>query len=100
MPFSIKLHLGADQPVTFEGWLEEAFGKYVPQGTPFAKASSPNGPGSIVTNGPMVLYVKAPLELGSTVGPGEYIATGGADGEAIPYGKPYCVFVLTDDLAS
>lgn len=96
MPFSIKLHLGADQPVIFEGWLEDAFGKYVPEGTPFAKASSPNGPGFIVTNGPMALFSKAPLTSGSIVGPGEYIAGGGADGEAIPYGKPYCVFVLND----
>jgi hypothetical protein len=93
VPFSIKLDLGADQPITFEGWIEDVFGKYVPEGTPFAIASSPSGPGFIVTNGPMALLSKAPLVVGSTLAPGEYIAGAGADAEAIPYGKPYCVFV-------
>jgi hypothetical protein len=41
----------------------------------------------------MFLSSKAALTPASSVGPGEYIAAGGADGEDIPYGKPYCVFV-------
>jgi|ERR1035441_4232255 hypothetical protein len=93
MPFSIKVNLGAEYSITFEGWLEDSFGKYVPKGTAFAKANGPSGPGFIVTNGPMFLSSGAPLLLGSRVAPGEVIAYGAADGEDIPCGKPYCVFV-------
>jgi hypothetical protein len=93
MPFSIKLYLAAEQPIVFGGWLEDVFGKYVLEGTAFAKATGPSGPGFIVTNGPMFLSSGAPLVLGSRVDPGAFIAAGAADGEAIPYGKLYCIFV-------
>ncbi len=93
MPFSIKLFLGADQPIVFEGWLDDALNKYVPKGTAFARASDPEGPGFIVTNGPMLISKKAPVAAGSTLKPGELIALGSAEGEEIPYGKPYCIFV-------
>jgi hypothetical protein len=93
MPFSIKLNLGADSPITFEGWVENSFGRFVPKGSAFAKASGPSGPGFIVTNGPMFLSSGASLTIGSRLVPGEVIAFGSADGEDIPYGKPYCVFV-------
>jgi hypothetical protein len=93
MPFSIKLFLGADQPIAFEGWLDDAFDKYVPKGTAFARASDSDGPGSIVTNGPMVLSSKASITPKSTVKPGEVVAFGSADGEDIPYGKPSCLFI-------
>jgi hypothetical protein len=43
------LHLGAEQPITFEGWLEDAFGKMVPKGTAFAKASISGQKGFIAT---------------------------------------------------
>lgn len=93
MPFSIKLNLGSDSPITFEGWVEDIFGRYVPKGTAFAKASGPRGPGFIVTNGPMLLSSGASLTIGARLAPGEIIAYGAADGEDIPYGKPYCMFV-------
>jgi hypothetical protein len=93
MPFSIKLYLGAEHPIIFEGWLEDVFGKYLRKGTAFAKASSPSEPGVIRTNGPMFLSSGAPLVLGSRIALGEFIAAGAANGEDIPYGKPCCVFV-------
>ena len=93
MPFSIKLSLGAEPPITFGGWVENSFGRYVPKGTAFAQANGPSGPGFIVTNGPMFLSSGASLTIGSRVAPGEIIAHGAANGEDIPYGKPYCVFV-------
>jgi hypothetical protein len=93
MPFSIKLHLGAENIVSFDGWLEGAFGEWVPTGTAFASASLSGQKGVIATNGPMFLATKAPLVLGSPVAPGDYVAAGVATGEDIPYGKPYCVFV-------
>jgi hypothetical protein len=93
MPFSIKIDIGAEHPLSFEGWIEDAFGKYVPKGTAFSNASGPEGPGFIVTNGPMFLSTKAPLVLGATIAPGSYVAYGAAEGEEIPYGKPYSVFV-------
>jgi hypothetical protein len=96
MPFSIRLHLGADQAVTFEGWLEDVFGKFVPKGTAFAKANISGRRGFITTHGPMFLSSRAPLFLGSVVAPGSYIAAGAANGEDIPYGKPYCIFVPDD----
>lgn len=94
MPFSIKLHLGSDHPIIFEGWLDDGFHKVVEKGTPFAVGSSPGCHGFIVTNGPMFLSARAPLELGSRLTPGECIAAGAADGEDIPSGQPYCIFVL------
>jgi hypothetical protein len=42
MPFSIKLYLGAEQPIVFGGWLEDVFGKHVLEGTAFAKATGPS----------------------------------------------------------
>jgi hypothetical protein len=92
MPFSIKLHLGAEHPIIFEGWLEDVFGKYLRNRTAFRKASSLSGPGVIRTNGPRLLSSGAPLVLASRIAPGEFIAAGEAHGEDIPYGKPYCVF--------
>lgn len=94
MPFSIKLHLGAEKPVIFDCWLEDGFGRFIKEGTPFARAVSPDGSGVIVTSGPMFLSSRAPLVRGCSIDPGEYVASGAADGEDIPYGKPYCVFVL------
>jgi len=93
MPFSVKLDLGAEYPVVFEGWTESTFAKYVPKGTAFAKASNPQGPGFIVTNGPVFISSAEHLDLGATIAPGAVIAYGGANGEDIPYGRPYCVFV-------
>jgi hypothetical protein len=93
MPFSIKLHLGAENSVTFERWLDDAFGKWVPTGTAYANASLAGQKRVIPTNGPMSLSTKAPLVLAQAVAPGDYVAAGAADGGDIPYGKPYCVFV-------
>jgi hypothetical protein len=93
VPFSIKIHLGTEHPVTFEKWLDGAFGQYLPKGTPFALAKDPNGSGSIVTNGPMVLSSKVDLVPGSILRSGDCVAYGAADGDEIPYGKPYCIFV-------
>jgi hypothetical protein len=95
MPFSVKLNLGAKHPVIFEGWIKSAFDQYVPKGTPFAKASSPNGPGLIVTNGPVIISAQEPLKAGTIIRPDAVIAYGFADGDEIPYGKPYCTFVQT-----
>jgi len=92
MPFSIKLNLAAESPITFDGWIESSFGKYVPKGTAFAKATGASGPGVIVTNGPMFLSSGAPLVVGSRVAPDEIVAYGAANGDDIPYGKPYCRF--------
>jgi hypothetical protein len=93
MPFSVKLTLGSDYPITFDGWLKDIFDKSVPKGTAFAKANSPEGHGFIVTNFPVFLSSGVPLTLGSTVRPGDVIAYGGANGEDIPHGEPYCVFI-------
>jgi hypothetical protein len=93
MPFSVKLTLGADSPITFDGWLEDSFDKGIPKGTAFAKANSPSGPGFIITNFPVFLSSGATLTVGAIPSSGDVIAYGGANGEDIPYGKPYCVFV-------
>lgn len=95
MPFSIKIHLGTEHPVIFEKWLEPSFGKYVPKGTAFAMAHGPEGPGAIVTNGPMFLSSKVDLVVGMKLESGEVVAYGAAEGEEIPYGKPECVFIPT-----
>jgi hypothetical protein len=93
MPFSVKIDLGSEHSIVFEGLIEECFGKYVPRGAGFARASGPDGPGVIVTNAPVFLSSQAPLIAGESIAPGSYVAYGAAEGEDIPYGKPYCVFV-------
>lgn len=93
MPFTVKLDLGAEGPVVFDGWIDSAFAKYVPKGTAFAKASGPNGPGLIITNGPVFISTPERIELGATITPGSVIAYGVAEGEDIPYGRPYGVFI-------
>ena len=95
-PFSIQLHLGAEHPVTFHAWIESSFGKVVEKGTPFAEVSGPNGRGQIVTNGEMFLSSHAEFTSGKVLNPGDYVSSGAADGEKIPYGKPYCVFIPTN----
>jgi hypothetical protein len=93
MPFSITIKLGSNSPITFEGWIEESFGKYVGKGTAFAKGKGEIGPGVVVTNGPMFLSSHESLSVGSHVAPDEVLAYGAANGEDIPYGQPYCIFV-------
>lgn len=84
MPVTVKLNLGSEHLVVFDGGIESAYGKYALKGTAFAKARGPNGPGFIVTNGPVFLSVAEFLDLGATVAPGNVIAYGSADGEDIP----------------
>jgi len=84
MPISIQLTLGAESPVIFDGWIEENFGRPVARGTAFAKAMGPDGPGFVVTNGPMFVSSGAELTIGARVAPGEVIAYGAANGEDIP----------------
>ena len=93
MPFSIKINLGADGPIVFEEWIEESFGIYIPEGTAFARGTLSGKQGTIVTNGPMVIFEREPITKGTVLMPGEIIALGGADGDDIPYGKPFCSFV-------
>jgi hypothetical protein len=93
MPFSVKMSLGSECPIAFEGWIENAFGKYVPKGTAFARGSVPNGPGFIITCFPVFLSSAEPLDPGSIIEPGGCIAYGSANGEDIPYGQPYSAFV-------
>ena len=88
MAFTIEIHLGAEGPIIFDGWRDDAFGKYVLKGTPFADARGNSGRGFVVTNGPMVLKSKAEVKPGSTINPGDCIAYGCADGDEIPYGRP------------
>jgi hypothetical protein len=91
-----QLHLGAENIVTFEGWVEGAFGKWAPTGAGFTNARLSLHKGVIETNRPMFLSTKAPLVLGFAVAPGDRVAARAANGEDIPYGKPYCVFVPID----
>ena len=92
MPFTFKIDLGSEHSIVFEGWIESAFARYVPKGTAFAKASGPDAPGLIVTNGSVFISTPEPIELGVTISPGTVIAYGCAEGEDIPYGRPHCFF--------
>ncbi len=93
-PFSIQVHVGTTEPLRFHSWLEEAFRRVLAKGAPIARAVSSQGSGHLITNGEMFLKSHASLAEGDVLNDGDYVASGVADGDQIPYGKPYCVFVL------
>ena len=93
MPFSVKITFSSESSVVFTEWIENAFGKFVPQGTAFAKATGPDGPGFIITGFPVFLSSAERLKSGSVIEPGSCVAYGGANGEDIPHEQPYSVFV-------
>ena len=95
MPFSCEAKLEAGQlrdgAIIFDGWIDNVWGTFVPQGTAFARCHDENGPCSLLLTGPGLLSSKPNLKAGDHLVAGTIVAYFNADGESIPYGKPYCL---------
>lgn len=96
MPIKYELTLGEsiepDCELTFEGWVDEVWGKYHTEIVLFAVLSGPEGAGGAYTNGICALLEPADLQPGDKVTSATVLGTAAADGESVPYGKPYSVF--------
>jgi hypothetical protein len=95
MPFSCEAKLDAAQirqdAIIFDGWIDDAWNKFVPPGTAFARCHDGNGPCLLLLNGAGYLSSKPKLKAGDRLVAGNTVAYFSADGESIPYGKPYCL---------
>ena len=96
MPFSYNLTLGNSIPSNetffFDNWIENVWGTYHNDVIAFAVLKGPDGIGKVFTNGASQLLIHADLQQGDKVTATTIIGSAAADGETIPYGKPYAVF--------
>lgn len=101
MPFKYDLSLGASvssgAELTFESWVEDVWNRYHEEHVAFAILRGPRGLGKAYTNGVCALLEHAPLRKGDTVNSDTVLGIASADGESIPYGKPYSVFRYDDE---
>lgn len=95
MPFSCEAKLEREQlrqdSIIFDGWIDSAWGKFVSEGTAFARCHDGSGSCVLLLNGPGYLSSKPRLKAGDRLTAGMVVAYFNADGESIPYGKPYCL---------
>ena len=96
MPLQYNLTLGdsiqSDEELIFHGWIEDAWDKYHEQIVAFAVASGPSGMGKVYTNGICALLEHTNLNSGDMIVSSTLLGTAAADGESVPYRKPYSVF--------
>jgi hypothetical protein len=94
MPFSCKATILKGQlrgeDLIIDSWVDEVWFKYVKAGTIFAKAHDSKGPCVRRLTGPGYLSSKPTMKTGDRISEGSVVAHFSADGEAIPYGRPYC----------
>lgn len=95
MPFICKAVIEPSQlragSIIFDGWIENSWDRFVPKGTAFATGHDAEGPCQLILNGPGFLSTKPDLAVGDRITEGSVVAYFAADGESIPYGKPYCL---------
>ncbi len=94
MPFSCDATILSEQlrehPLFFDAWIDDAWDRFVDAGTPFATAHDSRGRCVLRLAGPGFLSTKPPLKHGDTIVAGTIVAYFNANGEDIPYGRPYC----------
>ena len=100
MPIKYELSLGdsidREAEYTFESWIDEVWDRYHERQVAFAVLRGPRGLGRVYTNGVCALLERSPIKPGSTVSQDTVLGTAAADGESVPYGKPYSVFRYDD----
>lgn len=92
MPFKIDLILPTKARLLFEGWIDHAFEAHFLNGNAFASGTIHGELGTLVTNAPMLLIERMPIERGDMVELGELMVRAAIDGDMIPYGQPNCLF--------
>lgn len=94
MPFSCKATIFPEQlrehSLVFVAWIDDAWDRYVDAGTPFAIARDSRGGCTLRLTGPGFLSTQPKLTPGDEIKGGTIVANFNADGEDIPYGRPYC----------
>lgn len=94
MPFtckSVTLDGQLREPeLIFDEWIDEVFTTYVPRGAAFANAHDSLGRCVLRMAGPGVPSTKPNLIPGSPITVGTIVLYFAADGEDIPYNRPYC----------
>jgi len=94
MPFickSVILDGQLPEPkLTFDLWIDEVFTTYVPRGTAFANAHDSFGRCVLRMGGPGVPTTKPSLMPGSSITVGTIALYFAADGDDVPYNRPFC----------
>ncbi len=94
MPFSCNATILPEQireqPLVFVAWIDDAWNRFVDAGTPFANARDSLGGCVLRLTGPGFLSTKPQLKPGDEIKDGTIVAYFNADGEDIPYDRPYC----------
>ena len=94
MPFVCEARLEPTElrhgSITFDSWIEDAWDHYIEAGTAFATGHDVDGSCVLRLTGPGKLTAKPEIQSGEVIGAGIVVAYFAADGEDIPYGKPYC----------
>jgi hypothetical protein len=96
MPFicTYKLNNGAIQEsdeVVFQRYVDESFGKYNTERVKIAEVLYNKEPAFIYSNSPGFASTKGALKIGEEITPETKIAYFAADGEDIPYERPYAI---------
>ena len=95
MPFTCKSVILDGQlrqaELVFDSWIDGVFTTYVPRGTAIAHAHDLLGPCVLRMAGPGVPSTKPKLVPGSIIATNTVVLYFSADGEHIPYGRPYCL---------
>lgn len=98
MSFSCKFQLnnGAlkdSDKIIFDGFIDSAFGKFHHQKINIARINYNGRDAFISTNCPCFVSSKGKLEFGDNVDEETVIGHFAANGEDIPYGKPYALII-------
>ena len=100
MPFSCDAKILPEQlrehPLIFVGWIDEAWERFVDAGTPFAMARDSRGGCVLRLTDPGFLSTQPKLKTGDEITIGTIVACFNANGEDIPYGRPYCIVDYND----
>ncbi len=99
MPFTciFKLNNGAvkdSDEITFLEFIETSFGEYHRDKVKIAKVIFNNNPAFIYSNSPCFPSTKGTLKKGDKITSVTHIAYFGADGEDIPYDRPYAIIEM------
>jgi hypothetical protein len=101
MAFTYKLTLGkgfpSGQQLFFESWCEDAWDELHNEPVKIAVAKARDSKGYIMTNGACIPMTKGSLSRGDEITSETVIGVAAAEGENIPYGKPYCVFQASNE---
>ncbi len=94
MPFSCQAVVAVEQlreqPLIFDAWVDDVWDRFVDAGTAFAHTHDSQGRCTLRLTGPGVLTARPTIVGGDPIRPGTVVAYFDADGEDIPYGRPYC----------